>query len=509
MNQVTSSVPNRAAPFGGLLRRAWARPAAVAFGLTLLLFGSYLSVSHYKELYYDANGYWDLATQYWGTGQFRFLSYDNLLRGYLFPLLLAPLTRLAEHFALEPIVLTRAVGALTAAALFGVVVPGLWRAVRAPGAGPVPLGRRLLLALLGFVCWRGYFNFPLTDFPALLALTAGLWAVLRGRGLSSALGSGLLAGVLVAAAANFRPIYAATLLVAALLCVWPLRHGWRQGPREAWGPRLAAFAVGVALVLAPQARLNQFHVGVASPLVLTTRPGTPSLYLQQLHWGLQMQRYETNVGRDYPEPAMRFLDAKGQALLARAGLTDSLPLASYGQYGQLMRRAPLTVAGVWLGHLFNGLDLHYPTPYIPAVYVPTWPLAWLNYTVLLGGLLVLGGRARRLWRGGWPAAGPAAAALLVAAALLGSCLPVLPVAIECRFLLPLHLLLSAAFVFGLRPQALWRRWRAASLARRLALGGLYVVLMLACFRLALKTQFTLQHGARDLTGTPTYPLGVW
>ena len=170
------------------------------------------------EFYYDSSLYWELASKFWPDGHFDFLAYDHPLRGYLFPLLLSALLRVAEHYPLMPVTLTRTLGAAVAAGLFGVVGPGLWQAAQRTGpAAPVPLGRRLLFGALGFVFWRGYFHYPLTDFPALLALAGGLWAALRAR----ALPGGLLAGALVAAAVNFRPVYAIVLPLAGLLCWWP------------------------------------------------------------------------------------------------------------------------------------------------------------------------------------------------------------------------------------------------------------------------------------------------
>ena len=165
-------------------------PAASAFGLLGLLFGAYLYTNSYNSLYYDAGGYWHYAGRFWSSGQFRFQSFDSILRGYLFPLLLSPLTRIASGWGVEPIALTRAVGLGTAAALFGVVAPGLWQALSAHPARPVSLGRRLVFGLLGFGFWRGYFNFPLTDFPALLLLLGGLWMLVRGGEPAAAGGAG-------------------------------------------------------------------------------------------------------------------------------------------------------------------------------------------------------------------------------------------------------------------------------------------------------------------------------
>ena len=254
-----------------------------------------------------------------------------------------------------------------------------------------------------------------------------------------------------------------------------------------WSRELG-FTAGVLLLLAPQAAINQRHFGVVSPFVLTVRPPAPSLFLVQLQWGVQYQKYETNTGSDYPEPTMFFTDAAGSRLWRSSGRTR---LDTYSEYWELLRREPATVVGSWLRHLFNGLDVQYPTPYIKAVYVATWPLVWLNFSALVLGLAVL---FRRVGQAG---ARPEVRTVLALLALLGPCLATLPVAMECRFLLPLHLLLCAAAAFAAHPRQLWR----ACSARQLAFGlALYAGSVGTCLVISSRTQAQLEKGGRTLAG---------
>ena len=470
-------------------------PARRAAPLLALLFGGYLyGSSSYEGLWYDAQGYWELANQFWAPGHFNFFAFESILRGYLFPLLLSPLTLVTAYWGWPPIDLTRGVGVVTATALFGVVAPGLWRALQPPGAPAVPGVRRLVFGLLGFVCWRDYFNFSLTDFPALLALLAGLWLLLRGRSVSS----GLLAGLAVAAAANFRPVYAAALPLAACLSLWPQAAVGTGPPRRvlAWGRRLA-FLAGIGAVLYPQLRVNQMHYGVSSPLVLTAKPEEPNLYLSQLRGGFLFQKYETNVGSDYPQPQMFFDDRAGDALLNQAEL---LHFDSYATYFKGILSHPLPTAALLLRHLFNGLDVQYPTPYPQQVYVKTWPLALVNYTALITGLGVLISLG---WQRPKLAHGPA---LLVVLSILGPCAAALPAVMECRFLMPLHLLLCAAAAFSFRPR---RLWQAASWAKRSAALAMYTALLVGCFAVSMQTQLQLKFNPRTLFDWQQPPPVPW
>ena len=466
--------------------RGWGQkqPALVAVVVIGAVYAAYLPTTSYADLHYDSKGYWDFAEEYFKTGQFEFLSYFNILRGYLFPLILSPFARLTQEAKILPIEVTRLLGAATAAAVFGWIGPALWQAVK--GGPAVTLGRRLLFAGLGFALWRDYFNFSLTDFPALLALAVALIALLRGRSLLS----GLVAGIAVAAAVNMRPVYQVALPAVGLLALLP-----PVGRSRWWGlMRGGVLAAAAAAVLLPQAHTNSVHVGVSSPWVLTTMPGKPSLFLQQLEWGLCAQKYETNIGDDYPDPRMFFVDERGKALWEATGLKE---FSSLGQYVQLCRSHPWRSLGVWLRHLFNALDVQYPTPYIQAVFVPTWPLAWLNYSLIFGGLLVL---LLRPWQR--PAA-TWARPVLVLLALLLPCLLVLLTAIECRFLLPLHLLLSAAVAFGAAPL---RWWRAASAkARGLVVAG-YIAVVVSGFSASASAQKHLEKAPRDIMQDLLRPL---
>jgi len=458
-------------------------PALCSTLLLMVLYTSYVYSEKPLPFVYDSDIYWRLATQFWPGSHFDFMLFNSVLRGYLFPLLLSPLVKISSYYGLAPMDVYRVVGASIAAVLFGTVLPGLWRATL-PHVSSVSVSRRLLFGMLGFVFWRGYFQYPLSDFPAILALASSLWLLLS----RSSVHSGLLAGVLIAAAVNFRPVYAAALPLVAVLLLWAPPTKIKETPitLAAW-LRGLAFAAGLIAMLLPQRLINRTHFGSNSFLVITNLPSEPSLYLQQLEWGLQYKKYETNIGSSYPSAQMFFIDRRGSALWQSTGLPK---LESYVQYWHIFQSAPLNVIRTWAEHLFNGLDLQYATPYILDVYQRTWLIALLNYTVIFGGLWVLlkGAKKLKLTRS-------TLRLLLVLLALIGPCAAVLPVAIECRFLLPVHLLLSAAFSFMISPLQMWR---ASSIRRQVWGFLLYLLFIGGCFSLSINTQKRLQLGPREV-----------
>ncbi|UOQ51159.1 hypothetical protein [Hymenobacter cellulosivorans] len=448
-------------------------------GGIFLLYCLYLPFSGYSEMVYDALGYWNLTERFFRGGRFHLLAYDNALRGYLLPLLNLP-AKAAVHFTgAAPLTLTRLMGAAYAAALFGWAGPGLWlRLFPQHRLGWLP---RLAFAGLGFLFWRDYFNFVLSDFPALLALVLSLWLVLGRQGWTLA----VLAGACLTAASNIRPVYllaAPVVLVLGLLTASNHRHRLVN---------VLGLLLGFALIAGPQLLLNLRHHHVATPLVLSrdARLPTANLYLAQLGWGVVIQKYETSLDPSFPAPRMLYTDAAGQALLRRLNIHH---FTGYGPYLATVLREPLAFAGLYGRHLFNGLDVQYPSLFVVQVAARSSGLAGLHYSVWFGALLVAGCGIRRGAFSG--------RVLLTGVALLLPCLAALPLATECRFLLPLQLLLYAIACFG---GAQWRpSWPAVSWPKIALAAAAYVVFLLLCFRLSAQTQAQLTADVRVLA-----PLG--
>lgn len=408
----------------------------IAFVWVLYLI--YLPLNDFQggNLQHDAVHYWVIAVKFQRHHQaFSLLYYDDPLRGYVGPLLMFP--ALAFRFFTDCSMLTAAkmLGSVWAALLFGGLIPGLWTSVTGRRIGA---GRWLLLVLAGFLFWRDFFSFTLTDMPALATLVLSLWLLSKRNMLAW-----LVAGLSIAATFNSRPVYLISLLPFLGLAMW-----WSQRhPRRTTGWRWAALVVGIALTLGPQWAINRIHFQENTPLVLTRLNDQKGpFYLKQLAWGTRVQLYDGAL--TYPG-ALPYADASGVKLFEQLNQRE---YESYGQYLSVVLQHPIDFFLRYCRHLFNGLDIRYPTPYrLDAASLESPGLKLLNYVLLALALTTI--RPKQLsWQHGW-----------VLLALLLPCAAALPIAIENRFLLPLHLLLLALATLLFSPIEWWHRFRSRPL----------------------------------------------
>jgi hypothetical protein len=232
---------------------------------------------------------------------------------------------------------------------------------------------------------------------------------------------------------------------------------WRQrqvaGSLRSRSLCLGLFVLGLTLVSLPQSLLSHRNLGDYSPV-----PGGNDLAGLQYTEGLRLQRYETFVGNAAPQ--MEYRDPHTAGILG--GLEDGV-VTGTSQYVGIVLSHPLTMAGVFLRHVVNGLDQRYPTPYVERLESPA------NKLLRFGGfLLVFLALFRLAWSKGRRSLGPAR--WRFPAVLLAASATSLPSAIETRFLLPAFLLASLIAIAPGWPSPLEtaeqgpRRYRALAVA---------------------------------------------
>jgi hypothetical protein len=283
----------------------------------------------------------------------------------------------------------------------------------------------------------------------------------------------VVAGLGLGLAANLRPAYIPALVVAVLVV------GLRPLLREL-GRRIVAVAlvlVGAILITVPQSLINHHQAGTWTP----TPRGSHDVSLVQLSAGLIAQRYETFVGpRDeYPRARLFYVDPAGWRVLQDEGIDG---VSNYRQYLRVVVHHPLLMGTSYGLHLFNGLDVWYPTPYVRHLSDRSPLLSLLQYALLFVAIALLAVREARRMLGqiDWGAI----------AILLSPCVISITGAVEPRFFLPAYALVYLLVCFGPGPrQSLWSR----GVHRRLALAASLAAFVAVCVALSAATRTQIDH----------------
>lgn len=435
--------------------------------------------------YYDSGQYWSLQYSFTREGVWSLLHYDNTLRGYLFPLILHAVSVIAGLLELTDTRLLGLVMATVYSAGITIAIPFI---VEKLFHRKVTLAQICLFAIFVIIFWRGYFYYPLADFPALFSIIFGLclallpWSKTEGGILDAA--SLTLAGMLWAAATNIRPSY---LIAAATLVCWIFLYhrNVNKYPLKRCVSLLAAVLLGAVIVLSPQFAINAINFNKPTPFVLAEIEGR-NLFLQQLAWGIKIQKYETNVGNVYPVAPVRFMDPHGEHLLAQA---NSVP-SSFTEYVRFVLRYPLDFAVMYARRIFNGLDVTYPSAYTSDILQNAIGIRWLNYSVLFLALLYLA-RQRLANIAVYKAVAPF---LLILPSIVS-----VPTAIEVRFMLPVFFVVYGIIAYFAIP-AFRKPVGQVDKDRLIKIILLYLAFVIICFMLSVNTFMGLEFGDYILHG---------
>lgn len=453
------------------------------------------SQPHPFVFYYDSGGYWQLSEGFIKEGIFSLTNYDNPTRGYLFPLIIFVIRKLASIVDISDYAVYEVVMSLVYTAFLAIIIPYIVQKLFAIKTDFLQINIFSVLALL---FWKGSFFYPLTDLLAFFSMLLGAYVIIKFHGRWWQI---VIASLFWGGASLIRPIYAGTI---PFFILWALYFYHKQNPLFGWrvfALRFTALFLGFSIVFAPQLIINRANWEKTSPFVLTTVNG-PSLFMKQLIYGIAIQKYETNVGGAYPSAPVFYFDEQGEGILIKSGnqinysdwanLVAPLPITAL-EFFKLILSYPVDFLTIYARHLFNGLDVVYNSTYVENVYGNNLVIRLLNYSlwflVINSILYFLKIKAQNFLNYKY---------LLLGIFSLPSVMSI-PTAIEVRFMLPLHMLAYALIAFWVLPNFLSKKmeWKAQTL-RMLFLP--YIAFIVFCFILSANTYAGLQYGPYTFTG---------
>ena len=391
----------------------------MVFAITFVAYITYLLTSADRTFWNDAGAYWSSVNSY-SLNEYA-LSY----RGYSFPYLCFLIRRFGAWSHSDPLIVFWTASSIGMATLGAIIVPSLVEAT-VPACKP-GFWQIAAFNLLVFLFFRGYSSYPLTDMPAVGALLTAIW-------LSKYSVFGLMPGIMLGLAVNFRPVYFIAAFPVSFLVFRRVRLLWRNESRKGAVAHCLRFLIGLSVILGPQVYVNKHNFGRIALMPPTEITYAGGLYLYQLQIGIGMQKVEGNVGDKYPDPLVNFMDPTAKVLGA------SNKVDTYVQVLKLYAKHPIEFVTIYTRHVFNGLDVKFPTVYLKNPYVKNWCLSLLNYSVIFVFLSV-GRNVFRLQVERTKLIAVLAAPILVTMAAI-------PTRIEVRYFIPFHFLMYAVVTMG-------------------------------------------------------------
>lgn len=441
------------------------------FGLSFIFLICYLlNVSVYKEFYYDSYWYWNLGNSFAQNGSFDLLNYTETLRGLIYPLFNYCLIRIANSLGMDQIVLFKIFSAFYVSFLINILIPSF---VEKAFDIKFKIWQVVILNIVVFFFWRGYYNFPLTDFISIFVFLLALYLWMLPKNALT-----IISGVAFAFAINIRPIFLIAVLLFLGMVLVELFSSKALRLRKSG--KIILLSLGLIIGSLPQMYVNYFNNNTISPLVQTSKNSKIDLFLQQLKWGIYYQKYEANAGFDYPVANVIFFSKEGLNLYKKENGDN---INNYSDYFKLLQNYPLVLSTLYFKHLFNGLDITYPTPYIIEINNRSFLISFINYTLLFIFILILikyfmyKDLSIRKWY-----------LILI---LLSPSLLAIPTAIEVRFFLPIHLFIYIVIILGLNVEVY--KFYLRNKKTVIIVSLVYLFFLLVCFTLSINTFSNLEH----------------
>lgn len=362
---------------------------AIVFIIGVLITNLFIVWNFDYELVYDASDYWNCGMLF-GYERLDFRGWYHPFRGYLTSFIWYCIQRLSLVLPYTPAAILCLFMALLHAVAMMIQIPYIMEKlfdVKLKQTG------RLMLLVCTMYFYKGILIYPLSDYLAFVCLSTNisLFLLAKNTEINWKKYVYLCFGSMAGGGGYFaRPVYLANAIILIILLIL-ITIDERKIACLIFG------LSGMVLVSLPQSISNYTNYGTISPIVRTEYQGGDDLYLQQLSWGVKIQRYETNTNLDiYPEAGVRFPSERGIGLMEKEHIEE---FGSYVKYIQFVLKHFVSVVLIYLKHLFNGVDMVYTNVYIKNMYINRFPIQLLNYSLIFFGVLgMIDAFKRKKWR---------------------------------------------------------------------------------------------------------------
>jgi len=396
----------------------------------------------------DAGHYWTISLDFVKDEKFAFSNFTNNLRSYVFPFILHIFFNVFKCLKDDHIFYIR----LTNILLLSIGI----------AFAQIPFFELLFGKKINFVqgavyitvfifFWTDLLYYPMTD---ALAISIFMALVLLLERTKAQWFHAFIFGFLLMSLVYIRPIYACVFPFFVLYFLYKIYFSDRSLALKLM-LSIAAF-IGIFIIMLPQISINKKNFNVNSPALQTQNvyASQRGLYLQQLIWGTQYQKYDVQINNNYGNNSVLYDEPDGKAIFEREQMNSFL---SYGDYIRVVLRNIPEYVLIYYRHIFNALDLRYNQIYIKDLYHRSALLAFFNYSFIFCCIIIL---MKKLLHFRWKNT------FWFALLLMLPCIFIIPTVVENRFFLPvfsLMYIISILFFSDVKGLLIKKYWNIALL----------------------------------------------
>lgn len=348
-----------------------------------------------NKLYYDSSQYWGFSKLFEINGVFDFGNYNATLRGFSFPFILYIIGRIANFFKInDPLNVLYLFNALMFSLMFGFCIPKIFEKMFKLKIKQIQI---LIFFLIVCFFWRGFFEQVLSDFTSFFSCLLSFYLILNINKTKKKyinIINILFTGVFIGLAINIRPSYNIIIPIFLVYLLFKLNKEFEYTNLK---KKLITFffsicilVIGSLVILLPQLYLNKKNFNKITPFVLTITKDGNNLFIKQLLWGMEMQKYETSINNSNKDlyGGIIFEDLSGKNIIK----TENIVVNNFNlkEYTKLVFKYPVSFSKIYFKHIFNSLDIKQVQPYIKNIgdKKSAMLFSFINYTLWYAVIII-------------------------------------------------------------------------------------------------------------------------